>query len=932
MSSINPNTLPLGPNAVVRANNPYAIPPLQQNLQDSLQDAEEVQKTAGAAALDSGKSMLNFVTTMMFFDEESSGQLSVKEKINAVLLGLVSLIGFSTTASLLAGLDPNMGTITPLNKDAAKNSIVGRVAQRLDQIAPDLFKQGSLEGKSPTWLRAYLGNLNTEEYTQLWLKNHQDAVNKTITKLSKAGKGTAAEGSLPQRYAAHYEQVANVLKETTQTGNYEKYLTPEQMKLVAREVMDPFLKNNVTDYVQEPRLKPAFEGVFKAQWQALENGEKKVLQLKADLLTHAEGSDAHTKISQALHQAEGQYQALREGFRDVSQGHGFFRAKEGATPLIRDFETFAKQQPHRIGYLLDTMEDGHPAQHAIHKAGIDYATELNAPAVKHTYLKEIHKSLCDQFQFFTGWNTQPWRINATTGKALTAEELATNPTMVKDLEKSVYRLQEVGNWAKKYPVPFSRLISKLSTSEQGYDTLREQALKEITDNRGHWEALLGPKAVEEHLGHLGKVKSNADFFKLNKHFTDHARLTVKDFKSLHEVMPRSLKRLMQNVVEHEQFIHSQESLSNAWGVKGLGRGLASAWHGMIDMAKFNIHETPGEVLERCAIGMSGTLKQDASHAVAKYGKSFAKVFLSNPMRLGFFIGAVQAFSAGWAAFMTAGKPSTEAVINTPEKGISNHVAPSQNAAKPIEKKNRLGEQTKSFLRAFVACTVPMVAAQQLFMFLNRGNRLAKILGSHYLTSVRVPGAMIAGFGFIAAPNILAKLALLPLAIVPIGPHWMTGAGGIIGIGGQFVTGDALRKVLEKIQDKTIGKPQYLMTQEEGQKAVDAVKSIQDREFESLKKEDLALIAKYPNALKKAKLKAPSPTQLEEAYRLAGHKKAKDIAPQEAALLYTLATASAPSSLPTRGTAPVSTARVLSPEEAAFLYILGMQGKAKPQAS
>jgi hypothetical protein len=187
--------------------------------------------------------------------------------------------------------------------------------------------------------------------------------------------------------------------------------------------------------------------------------------------------------------------------------------------------------------------------------------------------------------------------------------------------------------------------------------------------------------------------------------------------------------------------------------------------------------------------------------------------------------------------------------------------------------------------------LPMIGAHQLMVFLNRGNRLGKLMGGHYLTSFKFPFG-VAGF------------------------HWLTGAGVIITLGGQLLLAGKLRKWAEDLQDKTVGKPTYLVEYEERDKARETLKAIKDREFSSIKKEDIALIAKYPEASTKEKITL-TPAQIEEAYRLAGTKKVRDIDPKEAALLYALAqqaknpTASQATNVP----------KQLTPQEAALMYAL-----------
>jgi hypothetical protein len=434
-------------------------------------------------------------------------------------------------------------------------------------------------------------------------------------------------------------------------------------------------------------------------------------------------------------------------------------------------------------------------------------------------------------------------------------------------------------------------------------------------------------------------------------------------------LPRSIQRVMQNISEHEQFIHNQKELSDAWGVSGLGRGVASVWRGVIDMANFYLHETPDEVLKKKALAMSD-FKKDIKNPLVSTLKS-----LGNPKFLMFFLGAVTAFSTGWAAFMAAGKPSkakatpaSQATVQvnaqaTPQtkeakKAQTTQAKNTQTAQgnHPTEKPFVLGEQLKAGFRSALGIALPMVGAHQLLMFLNRGNVLGKIMGGHYLTSTRSLAKIAALIAFIAGLTTSNSGALLAGvgSLIFSTFHWLTGAGAIITLGNLFFVQNKLRKGAEDLQDKTVGKPTYLVEYEEREKAMTALQKIKDREFSDIKKEDIALIAKYPEASKKEKITL-TPAQIEEAYRLAGTKKVRDIDPKEAALLYALAqeakhpSASQASSVPkqltpqeaalmyalsqpTSGVAPSkSLPKQLTPEEAALMYALMQPPPAQKKA-
>ena len=446
---------------------------------------------------------------------------------------------------------------------------------------------------------------------------------------------------------------------------------------------------------------------------------------------------------------------------------------------------------------------------------------------------------------------------------------------------------------------------------------------------------MGKEAVEKHIAALNPLKKMTvnDFFKLNGEFSNHAQKSLTAFKKLHDVLPRSIQRLMQNISEHEQFIHNQKELSEAWGVSGLGRGVASVWRGVIDMAKFALHETPEEVLKNKAIAMSDWSKGGGNPLLGTL-KSLAQ-----PRYLMFFLGAVTAFSTGWAAFMAAGKPSkvkanatSQATVQVNAQGKpQSKDAKTTEAQKPAEKPFVLGEQIKAGLRACLGIALPMIGGHQLMVFLNRGNRLGKIMGGHYLSSTRhitrLLGVVAVGAATMAKVPIWSPVAqVVGTGLAVVAPHWLTGAGAIITIGGQLFLAGKLRKEAEDLQDKTVGKPTYLVEYEERDKAREALKAIKNREFSSIKKEDIALIAKYPEASTKEKITL-TPAQIEEAYRLAGTKKVRDIDPKEAALLYALAQSA---KNPTASQA-TNVPKQLTPEEAALMYALTQKPKPSKKA-
>ncbi|MFN7311405.1 MAG: hypothetical protein ACK5T0_08585 [Vampirovibrionales bacterium] len=878
-SSSRPN-FPINPNP----NHLQAVQNVAQAQVD--QQIQNVQEQSDSLAKKVTEFCVSLVT-MQFMDEQASERLSYPEKGAAVGLGLVSLLAFTNIGNRLAGLDPTLGTINPLNKDAAKNSPVGRFARTIDGLTPE---QGSLKNL-PTWMRAYLGDLPADEYNRYWLENHEHAVNATANKLKKGI--TPASDSLVERYIAHYNDLHKTLKEATKHHDYydrfEKIMTPEQQKHITSSLMNPFFEADAHAFLNEGKGNKALDKNLHHHFKAVFD----------EALAKAQASGSPEAMANFL----------------KVEGLGIFQGNK--TPeYITQFDDFIKQRPQQMKAILEGASGDSDAVKQLQKAVIAYVNEVNPPSVKHAYLHQVHSEL---YKGNDRWFWTPEHVNIATAKAMTPAEIKAlehNPHLlqVKDLQGSISRLKMVGD--KNLVLPFSRQFSKLSTSEADLVELKSKALQEIKSKQAHWEGLLGKEAVAKHMEALDPLKKMSvdDFFKLNGDFSNHAQKSLKSFKKLHDVLPRSIQRLMQNISEHEQFIHHQKELSDAWGVSGLGRGVASVWRGVIDLAKFALHETPEEVLKNKAMAMSD-LRKGVSNPVISTLKS-----LGNFKYLGFFLGAVTAFSTGWAAFMAAGKtskakatPASQATVQVNAQATAQtkdaknaktaqaKTAQTAQARDSAEKPFVLGEQLKAGFRAALGIALPMVGAHQLIMFLNRGNRLGKLMGGHYLTSLKFPFA-VAGF------------------------HWLTGAGAIITLGNLFLVQNKIRKGAEDLQDKTVGKPTYLVEYEEREKAMTALRKIKAREFGDIKKEDIALIAKYPEASKKEKITL-TPAQIEEAYRLAGTKKVRDIDPKEAALLYALAQEA---KNPSASQAP-SVPKQLTPQEAALLYALTQQPPTQKKA-
>ena len=914
----------------------------------NLQAVENIAGTALDKVNEEGQSlsqkMLDMALTMQFMDAESSERLTFPEKGGAVGLGLVSFLAFTQLAHRLAGLDANLGTLTPESKATAKNSLMGNLARTVDKFGP---QEGQFKNL-PTWLRAYLGDLPTNEYMDYWLLHHEHAVNATASKLSKhlttppqpkwlsrfsppkperlnafTTGAELPEGSLLQRYIAQYTDVHQRLEQAHTGRNYftpfQDILSGEQQKKLTLSLLHPLMEADPRGNLVLEKDTP-FYAHFKALYEeALEKAKKS-----------------------PSHDALWPFRRPNSGV-----GHpllGWFRQKG---PDALTFEQFIKECPshslnHEMKQILELVP--HKSKHfqALQQAVLDDVHKINPLSVKRAVLEEVHHNLyhnnqIDSINAFIKSKLMPESNVYHRGPMIDLDKARFVPQYaqqtdvnvnVKTLRDSILSVQKIGD--KDLWIPFSRFVSKLFTSDDKLKTLRTQAIKEIESNRSHWEQLLGPEVVQKHLDalDLANPMSKGEFFKRNLEFGKYARAHLESFQKIHEVLPRSIKRLVQNIAEHEQFIHNQKELSEAWGVSGLGRSVASLWRGMIDLVKFGLHETPEEVMKNKALAMAN-LKSGVTHPLSNMLQS-----IKDPRYLAFFLGAMGAFSAGWAAFMAAGKPTKAKALqgpqakapvpataqakasqaSTPAVRSGTAISQAKPTAQPTTQASKtpvavdksspakedrflLGEQLKAGVRSFLGIALPMIGAHQLIMFLNRGNPLGKLMGGHYLTSFKFP------FGV-------------------AGLHWLTAAGTVITFGNVLFLSNFLRQRAEKAQDKSVGKPTYLVEYEEREKAVSALEAIKNRQFSDLKKEDIALIAKYPEASKKAKIQL-TPAQIEEAFRLAGQKPAREIDPKEAALLFALAqSAKNPTATESTGFG-----KTLTAQEAALLYTLAQQGSA-----
>jgi hypothetical protein len=903
-SSNNPN-MPL---------NPYNLQAVENIAGTALEQVSEQGESLSQKAID-------FFLTMQFMDAESSERLTMPEKGGAVGLGLVSFLAFTQIAHRLAGLDANLGTLTPESKATAKNSLMGKLARAVDKFGPQEGRFKNL----PTWLRIYIGDLPTNEYMDHWLLNHEHAVNATASKLSKHlttppqpkwlsrfsppkpenpnafTKGAELpEGSLLQRYIAQYTDVHQRLEQAHTGRNYftpfQDILSGEQQKKLTLSLLHPLMEADPRGNLVLEKDTP-FYAHFKALYE--------------EALAQAQQSTSHDALWPFRRPNSGVGHPLL----------GWFRQK-GPDPLT--FEQFIKECPshslnHEMKQILELVP--HESKHfqALQEAVLDDVHKINPLSVKRAVLEAVHHNLYRRSQM----------IDLAQARFVPKHAQQTDVKVdVKTLRDSILSVQRIGD--NDHWIPFSRFFSKLFTSDAELEKLRTKAIVEIESNRTHWEQLLGPEVVQKHLDALDlkNPMSKGEFFKRNLEFGKYARAHLESFQKIHEVLPRSIKRLVQNIAEHEQFIHNQKELSEAWGVSGLGRSVASLWRGMIDLVKFGLHETPEEVLKNKALAMAN-LKSGVTHPLSNMLQS-----IKDPRYLAFFLGAMGAFSAGWAAFMAAGKPTKAKALqgsqakapvpataqakasqaSTPAVRSGTAVFQAQPTAQPTTQASKtpvavaksspakedrfvLGEQLKAGVRSFLGIALPMIGAHQLIMFINRGNPLGKILGGHYLTSFKFPFG-VAGF------------------------HWLTAAGTAITFGNVLFLSNFLRQRAEKAQDKSVGKPTYLVEYEEREKAVSALEAIKNRQFSDLKKEDIALIAKYPEASKKAKIQL-TPAQIEEAFRLAGQKPVREIDPKEAALLYALAqSAKNPTATDSTGFG-----KTLTAQEAALLYTLAQQGSA-----
>jgi hypothetical protein len=877
--ALQPNT-PAQPDQDKHPNDAAPLPP-QAVAKDHLQQAAGAAGAAvGQTANDVNEGLAGFVKkasdgliNAQMFDE--AGQfLNGKEKVVAGLVGLGGYSAFLAAAHSMAGLDPYMGSLIPQRLEKAKNSPMAKVARMVDKLAPNTLTPGSLKGKTPDWLRAYLGDMPEDEYTQYYIKQHNKAVNATINKLAK---GSLTPGTLTHTYAKTFEHINQALM----NGNYLHHLTPDEMRQLTKNVATPYAEHSPAQYINDAQLKPLFKKTYEKAVNAY-HAEKSIhAGLQAQIkqyeakLASLENSPQDEAGMKAIKGIREQLSKLRTAFDESaakrSQLEDALR-QEGKNPIkeigqtmkrvfhdepvniIPHFETALKEQPHRVARLLETLDDSETS-HKLMGAIVGYVADKNEYSVQDQYLELMHKRLFNPaFRMIflpVHYGTNMGVLDAETGQAITKGNLPS----IAHAQATVGKVSTIGRKAFTN-FPGGRWISRITTSDQAVPGMKEKALREIHANRPLWENLIGHDALESGIKALNDAKTVNDFFHANQHVSGKAGLALHDMHTLHKVLPRSLKRLNQSIGEHRQFITNQTKLSEAWGVKGAGRSIASSWLGMIDMVKFNLHATPSETSELKARALASA--DTSGHAILKHTKNFLLSSAgSGGDRIIFTLGAIMTFSSAAAAWIAAGKAEG--------------------------KKDDVKEKGKAALRATATIAVPFIGASQIVTFANRGNPLGRLMGGHYLTSAFPPS--------------------------PFKIHWLTGAGALIALPIQFWLNGLLRTKLEKGVDAvTGGPPKYVEDMKNLQKAKYAITLIQDERYDKLKREDVDLIRRYPKAMKESKATLTE-DQLKLAERMAGQKAAKAITPEEAALMYTLlhkGSAQTPAALPSVSTAPSPT--------------------------
>jgi hypothetical protein len=846
------------PDATPSGNGPQNIQAAQQVATAASGALGSKAQQLNSQAADKIQGLSNAVINSQLFDAAGE-HLNTKEKVQAGLLGLLSYSVVLGGAHYAAGLDPYMGVLTPGSQQRAHDSLLGRFARKVDGILPTWFNETAMKGNLPDAVRAFVGTMSEDEYRQFYLKQHDHAVNATINKLAK---GRLSPGTLTHQYAGYYTHVYQGLND----GTYLNHLTDHELNHVVTTVAQPFMEHSPKAYFGHPELKPHFKNYYDTKWKeyqnykendlpplkekwehigkGLENArtiknptdeeQKKIAQLLEDQLSCQSELEA---LQNRIGPLENLFREVdRNPFNDLRKQFHHSRAlSHYEHTFIEHYDEALKKQPHRLNALValmanETTHKGTPAG-SLRDALIGHIRGVNENSLRDAYLETLHKRLFGSSHFAKHGNLSV--ENALVH--LDTDAHAAPVRLVQELEHSVAKVAGVGRKGVSSVPYLGRWLNRISTSDAKIPALRNQVFAELQQNREMWVKLIGESHLDAAIDSMKEARTSADFFKAHGLLTGSAGQELHDFRLLHKVLPRSIKRYQQSIAEHGQFISNQVELSKAWGVQGLGRAVASFWKGAIDMTKFNLHATPRETLECKARALAQADK--SGNFALRHTKSFLHSMAgSHGGQLMYTVGAMMTFSSAIAAWMAAGKTG--------------------------EKKDDIGEKSKAALRATMTIAVPFIGAHQIVTFLNRGNGLGRVLGGHYLTSAMPP--------------------------FPIPVHWLTLPGAVIALGAQAFLNGSLRTRLEKGVDRiTGGPPKYIADAENLEKAKTAIGYIQDEEYDKIKPEDVALIRQYPKAMKDEK-KPLTEAQLKLAERMAGQKPVDPISPEEAALMYALA--------------------------------------------
>jgi|GEM_PF-5529404 len=821
--------------------------------------AEEAQKSA-VDKFASGSKQLG--QGLMF--DESAENLNTPEKAIAFASGIGGLVVAQGAINALAGQDPFLGVITAENRAAAKNSPIGKLARIIDQASPAWAKEGALKGL-PDWFRAMAGVMPEDEYYRYYLKNHMVGMNATYNKLRKSDP---IAGNLLDHYYGHFDHLNEVLKDPTKTlGAFGDHA----LKTAGQTLLQPYIKENGHNFVQNPVLRSHAEALFNMHRQQYLSAQGVLDVLKKEYTAVKKSKpESHPDVVQAASKFYNQQNTVERYlnlFRVEDPNWAKDQAKRFnvATDKTRfdevlNFNDFSKKQPHRLMEHLKFAQQnagkntGAAAEqinghlNGLYRGVLEDAQKKNANTVQELLMEHQfhHQMVTGMFD-----RNKTGKFDIKSGLLPTKDSKHT----IIEAQEAFSTLHDIGR--KKWAImPGGRWLSQVTAGGSSEaSTLKAASIKHIEASRTVMSPILSEAHVNRALDALKKAKTVTDVMKANESFSKEGGQVLNDFANLQRVLPGGVKRLMQNLSDHKQFVTQQKALSNAWEVEGFGRVVASMWRAVGDYAEFRVHLGPKEMYNNmmASAGTESQIKGGAlQKTVARFGKSVA-----NPGRLGYYAGAAIAFSSAAAAWMAAGKnPDVQKYkrIHPHEKKL-----PQAQQQKQDNYNAPLGERPKSALRSMVSMAVPMVLGGSIATFLNRGNQLGRLLGGHYLTT------------FTVLPKV----------------HWLTAAGAVIGIGGQLVLGEVLRKPMARGLDKVFGKPAFVDEREERERAQTDIGHISSRQFDKLKKDSVVNIMKHPDAFMKTK-ETLTDAQLAEAHRLAGLKDAPKIQAKEAALFYTLA--------------------------------------------